>query len=456
MQKRTLLKISIGFSSLFIIESGFAAGFQINELSPTIQATALADAATASGDISGMAYNPATLATIKGTDIYLGGTVLMPDVGYSNAQATTKSIHTILAPDVTPVSGVNSEDNITPSAFIPDAYIGTSLFPRLTDNNLKIGLGLNAPFGLETNYNDDWVGRYNALESKIQVMDVFPTIAYQITPTWSLGASINFENIDATYSNDIYSNIGNGFIVSSGNSSLTGSAWGIGYTIGTMYKITPTTTLGADYHSAVKEGINGTATIAGNVCILDEEGHCHHPLPNSFFPGEGTDSGQVNLTLPAIANLGISQTVGQKLTLMAGAEWTQWDTIPGIDATVSGIGEDNTPLNYSNSWLYSIGSQYQFTPKFSLSGGLAYDETPTNGAYRDARVPGTNRKWITLGCAYDPTTSLALFATYEHIFMNDQNIDLTQQPTPDVSPAHISADYTGYANIVAGGLNYTF
>jgi long-chain fatty acid transport protein len=437
-----IIKLSIGFSSLFILESSFAAGFQINELSPTIQATALADAATAAGDISGMAYNPATLATIHGTNIYLGGTALMPDVGYHNAQASVTSLRDRGS---SPINGVNSEGNVTPSVFIPDAYVGTSLFPELTHNNLKIGLGMNVPFGLETNYDSNWVGRYNALESKIQVINVFPTIAYQITPKLSAGASIDFENIDATLSNDISSDLdifGHEVPVVTGNTSLSGNAWSVGYVLGLMYQLTPTTTLGADYHSGVNEQINGTAQISEDVL--------------NIWNLSQSSSGKVDLDLPATANFGISQQVGEKLTLMADTEWTQWDTIQGVNVNIAGVGNYDTPLNYSNSWLYSLGAKYQFTPKFSLSGGMAYDATPTNDEYRDARIPDTNRKWLTIGCNYAPTASLSLFATYEHIFMNDQSIDLTQQPTSIVSPTHLSAEYTGYANIIAGGLNYIF
>jgi long-chain fatty acid transport protein len=128
----------------------------------------------------------------------------------------------------------------------------------------------------------------------------------------------------------------------------------------------------------------------------------------------------------------------------------------GIDADIVNVGNDDNPLNYHNSWLYSIGASYKVTPKFSVMSGLAYDQTPTTDAFRDARIPDTNRKWVTLGCAYESTQKLSLFATYEHIFMNDQSIDLTQQPTASVSAAHVSADYSGYANIIAGGLNYVF
>ncbi len=453
MSLRQTVRLSAVFTGLFIVKSSFASGFQINEMSPTIQATALADAATASGDISGMAYNPATLATIKSTDLYLGGTLLVPHVSYNNAQASLTALPTdIIFPvpaKTVPINGINSEGNITPSAFVPDAYVGTSLFPKLFNNNLKIGLGIDVPFGLETNYNDDWVGQYNALESKIDVINVFPTIAYQITPKLSAGASLNFENISATLSNNYIeeSNTLLGPIVgATGNSSLSGSAWSVGYTLGLMYQLTSTTTVGADYHSAVNESINGTATITSAGGLEDEA---------------GTYNGHVDLDLPAIANFGVSQKMGDKLTVMAGAEWTQWDTVQSINANLANFdGQssvlDSNPLNYSNSWLYSLGAKYQLLSKLSVSGGWAYDATPTNSTYRDARIPDTNRQWLTLGCEYAPTKALSVFATYEHIFMNNQNINLTQQPMSDLSPVHLSANYNGYANIIAGGLNYTF
>lgn len=108
------IKVSAVAIGLGLGIQAFAAGFQINELSPTIQATALA---TASGDISGMAYNPATLATIQGTDIYAAGSAIIPEVGYSNASS---HLATDTIPPVTLSPGtVNSENDISPNVIVP-------------------------------------------------------------------------------------------------------------------------------------------------------------------------------------------------------------------------------------------------------------------------------------------------------------------------------------------------
>lgn len=401
--KLSAIGIGIGISL-----NAFAAGFQINEVSPTIQAAALADAATASGDISGMAFNPAILGTIQSTDIYLGGSIIIPSIGYNNAQA--------ISPSGIPISGgLTSESNISPAALVPAFYTGTNI-PDIP--SVKVGIGADSPFGLTTDYDPNWVGGANALDSTIKTVNVFPTIAWQIIPNLSVGASVNFEHISANYSDAL--------------SVLNGSAWGVGYTLGAIYNITPATTIGTDYHSSVRESINGTATIQ-----------------------ESPYDANVNIRLPGSVNFGISQKLNDKLTLMAGAQWTEWSSIQGININIPALNtQQDSVLNYQNSWLYSLGASYLLTPKLTLVGGLAYDETPTVNEYRDARIPDTNRKWLTAGVQYAASKNLSFFGTYEHIFMNNQSINETD--TTPFGPVTLSANYTGYANIVAGGLNYVF
>lgn len=141
---------------------------------------------------------------------------------------------------------------------------------------------------------------------------------------------------------------------------------------------------------------------------------------------------------------------------MIAGEWTQWSSIPGINANIQGIGQDNSTLNYLNSWLYSLGASYTMTPKLTLSGGVAYDQTPTVNEYRDARIPDTNREWLTFGAQYAAIQNFSVFGTYEHIFMNSQSINSTEYPPGGSAPATVSADYSGYANIIAAGMNYKF
>ena len=42
---------------------------------------------------------------------------------------------------------------------------------------MHFGLGVNAPFGLKTDYDDGWIGRYQALKSQIKTINVNPALS---------------------------------------------------------------------------------------------------------------------------------------------------------------------------------------------------------------------------------------------------------------------------------------
>ena len=47
----------------------------------------------------------------------------------------------------------------------------------------SFGLGINVPFGLKTEYDDGWIGRYQGLKSEIKTINVNPALSWQVTPT---------------------------------------------------------------------------------------------------------------------------------------------------------------------------------------------------------------------------------------------------------------------------------
>ena len=55
---------------------------------------------------------------------------------------------------------------------MPNAY-----FTMEMGSDLDFGLGLNAPFGLQTEYDAGWVGQHQALKSSIQTINVNPSLA---------------------------------------------------------------------------------------------------------------------------------------------------------------------------------------------------------------------------------------------------------------------------------------
>ena len=54
---------------------------------------------------------------------------------------------------------------------------------------LTFGAAIGAPFGLKTEYDRDWVGRYNAVESDLKIVDLTLSAAARTAATASRSAS---------------------------------------------------------------------------------------------------------------------------------------------------------------------------------------------------------------------------------------------------------------------------
>ena len=58
-------------------------------------------------------------------------------------------------------------------------------------DKLKFGIGINAPFGLKTEYDPTWIGRFQAIKSEIKTVNINPSLAYKLNDMVSLGAGIS-------------------------------------------------------------------------------------------------------------------------------------------------------------------------------------------------------------------------------------------------------------------------
>src|SRR5205807_2819101 len=79
---------------------------------------------------------------------------------------------------------------------IGNTYLSQPIFRNSSYGDLTVGLGITSPFGLETDYSPDWVGRYAALRTKLLTLDIQPTVAWR----WdrlSLGAGLDIQYASA-------------------------------------------------------------------------------------------------------------------------------------------------------------------------------------------------------------------------------------------------------------------
>jgi long-chain fatty acid transport protein len=434
----------------------FAAGFQINEVSPSLQGAATAGAAAATDDVTSMFSNPATLSTLIQNQAYLGGSEIMPDVKMTNARA----IHTVNIPGMplssisAPVQGLNYQNGISKSAFVPDTYFGWRFNRQWVG-----GVAVVAPFVLTTDYVNNSVLRFAAEKSSVATIDIVPSLAYLINDKWSVGVGLQAQYMRASFSNYNGPYTGtplDGFFASISPTSLSGSSWGFGYTLGALYKPDELTRLGASFRSQISEQLDGNGrqyTSPGGIV----------PAPSQDFLFNAETSVNAGVKTPAVLSLSGARDMG-KWTVKASAQVNFWNTFNQLSVYMPQAFATNSTYqhNWRNAWLGALGADFRMNPDWTLRGGLAYDETPTLNAYRDPRIPDSDRVWLAIGATYKPTKHFSVDGTYTHIFFSNQTVNVTQaagsssNSTVPLEVNQVYANYKASANIVGLGLRYSF
>ena len=71
------------------------------------------------------------------------------------------------------------------------------------NDKIHVGIGVNVPFGLKTEYDDGWLGRYQALKSEVKTINVNPAMSWKVTDQFWLGAGANYQHFEATLTNNV-------------------------------------------------------------------------------------------------------------------------------------------------------------------------------------------------------------------------------------------------------------
>jgi long-chain fatty acid transport protein len=363
---------------------------------------------------------------LTGNQVYGATSIIMPSAVFSGTGLTAGR---------QPISGGNGGNAVSAQP-IPAAYGFYDAVP-----NLKLGLALTAPFGLTSQYDADWVGRYQAIKSKIATVNINPNAAYRFSDWLAVGGGPAIQHADAEFTNAINSSavarlanplLPQGFALADGFARVTGESWAAGYILGALAELSPDTRLGASYRSQLLHRLEGNATF--NV-----------PAPLATSPRFQNTPAIADLKTPEIVSLAGSHRVSPELTLMAEVQWTNWSVVKALSVQrPDGSALIEQPEQWHATWFGSIGATYRPDPDWTFRGGIAFDPTPVPNAFRTARLPDANRYWLAVGLGYRRTADLRFDIAYIHIFGGTAPIsDLSQ--TGDV----LTGRYTDHIDIVS-------
>ncbi len=137
--------------------SAHASGFQVRETSGTLQGSSFAGMSTLSTDASTMFYNPGTVGQYKETSYSVGGSLIMPVAKAKNIVASGGAVTN------TQTFNNGSYKDMAQDAFVPNAHAVWKL-----NDQLNMGISITSPWGLVTDYEPDFAGRFYGTTSKIK------------------------------------------------------------------------------------------------------------------------------------------------------------------------------------------------------------------------------------------------------------------------------------------------
>lgn len=393
--KQTMASWSVAGALLVMSGSVAASGFALIEQNASGLGNAYAGGAAIAEDASTVFFNPAGMTRLSGKQVVVAGHLINPSAKFTSS---------------TGVSGGDAGG----LAFVPNAYFAMEMKP-----GLKVGLGLNAPFGLQTEYDSNWVGKHQAIKSKLETMNVNPSVAYQVNDALSLGGGLNYQHISGELSEFKGGALGTAVIKGTDNT------WG--YNLGALYNVNASTRVGVAYRSAMSYTLSGTVTTS---------------LP--FANGPVT----LDVKLPDSLSISGVHKMNDNYEVMADATFTGWSSfkqvkiVDGAGATIS-----NTPENWKDTVRVSVGATHHYSEQWSVRAGLAYDQAPVPDAFRTARIPDNNRTWIALGGQRKLSAASTIDFGYAHLFVKDSTINAAS-PAPALVGSYknsvdiLSAQYT--------------
>jgi len=415
--RKTALSLAVAGAFAGGVSQARASAFALIEQSASGLGTSYAGAAAAADDASIMFYNPAGMSLLPGgMQVSAGLALINLSAKFSDSGST--------APAGIGSLGGNGGDAGGLSA-VPNVYFAMDLA-----KDWKLGVGVSVPFGLKTEYDPTWVGRFQAIKSDIKTYNINPSVSYKLDDKTSFGFGLNYQKIDADLSRAVVIGPGAETVA-----TVKGDDTSWGFNAGAMFQLAPDTRLGVSYRSSIKYNVSGTVNVAA-VPALNGNANVDIKMPDTF-------------------SIALNHRLDSKWTLLGDVTWTGWSKIKDLTiVTSNGQPPNVTQENFKNTWRVGVGAVHRASDAWSLKMGLAYDQTPVNDTDRTARLPDNDRLWLSFGGQYKMSKDSTLDLGYAHLFIKDAPIN--QNGGNAAANGQLVGTYKGSVDIFGAQFAYRF
>ena len=428
-----------GLAAALLLGGGgaYGAGFGIIENSASGMGSAYASGGAAAEDASTVWFNPASMTLLEGQHLVTALNVILPTADFSNDGSTFADGSALTGPNA------NSDVYALIPAFYYSGQLGDALFA---------GISINAPFGLATRYDDDWVGRYHAVESDLKTVNINPALAYRIDDVWSIGGGVSLQMLDITLSSAVdFGAMMGAPGAADGFAELSGTNYdnlAFGWNAGVLFNLDGQTRFSLAYRSEIRQHVTGDADFTVPVSAA--------PIVST---GAFTDTQlEADVTLPASASLSAYHSA-DSFDLMADVTWTGWSSFKELRIKYDNPAQPDsvTTEDYRDQWRVALGGRYHVGEKLLLRAGAAYDQKAVRNKYRRTpRIPDNDRTWLSVGAGYRLTEFIGADLGYSHLFIAKTPIENTFESSIPALNHTLKGNYESSVDIISAQLTMKF
>lgn len=462
MRHQKFFLIAASTAALTVSQSAMAAGFAVSAQSAYGMGNAYAGNAAVAKDASTVFTNPAGMFELENPVFGLSAAVTATSVDYNDRGSRLSPLF-----GSEPISGPASS-SLSGSPVTPGIY-----YARKLNDKWAVGFGINVPFATSSEYDEDWVGRYHAVDTAVTAIDINPTVAFRLNDKVSIGGGISIQRASALLTNKLDSGATCELVALQASApagtcdalmlepntqaldsdvELDGSGTQVTFNIGALFKPREGTKIGIAYRHGTQHELDGNATFTLTPALAGLLAQGDAPGPR-FLDNTGST---ISADLPATFDFSVAQAVNNQVELLGTLKWTQWTSFDELTSTFDNPAQPDSalPFGWEDTITASAGFNFDVSNKLTLRAGFSFDQSPIpNPRARSPRGAANDRYWYSAGGTYNFSKKISASFAATHIQIDQSAIDNTGTTTG--SPT-LRGTYDFDVNLIAFQLNWHF
>ena len=437
-----------------------AQAFGLNEIGTCALSRAFAGTGAPCDDASTVYWNPGALPKTRGFSVLAGAAVIA------------------LKGDFTRDTTFERYDTDAPTAVVPHLFVNYRTVGRLA-----YGLGVYVPYGLTSEWKDDFPGRFAAKKAALQTIYVQPNVAFELTEGWSVGAGpvIGHSSVELVQAIDLsqqrtsatgptFGQLGIPKSTEFARATLKGDAFALGAHVGVHGRLTPTWEMGARFLTPVYfkyddadaefEPRNTGLTLAPNNPLGAPAGTPVDALLATQFTTGALVAQKVKTRImhPAQVQVGVGYSGFERTVIALDYAWVGWKAaFKELPVDFQGPATDRILIEeYNNTSSVRFGVEHRLVGGATLRGGVAAAAAAAPDVTVTPLLPEQDRSYATIGGSYPLTRTLTAEAAYMRIFTPGRRGRLDERAPGQTAEQLNIGSYTLRASIVSLILKASF